>query len=70
MSLPVPEDICSPDRNARSVPPTLLHYTDVETALDRPERLARLSGLIADLRDERTVVVGTATTVPPERSRS
>jgi len=36
----------------------LLHYADVETAYDDPERIGRLAGLIDRLRDAETVVTG------------
>lgn len=36
----------------------LLHFADVETATDHPERIGRLAGLIDDRRDPQTVVTG------------
>jgi len=43
----------------------LLQYSDVESAHDRPERIGRLAGLLADLRDEHTLVVGTGDDTAP-----
>ena len=43
----------------------LLQYSDVENAYDDPERIARLAGLIDDLRDDDTVVVGTGDDFAP-----
>lgn len=45
--------------------PRILQYADLENALDRPERLGRLAGLIGDRRDDRTLVVGTGDTTGP-----
>jgi 2',3'-cyclic-nucleotide 2'-phosphodiesterase (5'-nucleotidase family) len=45
--------------------PVALHYSDLETALDRPDRLARLAGLVESLRDDRTLVVGTGDDCAP-----
>lgn len=43
----------------------LLHYSDLEGAHDEPERLARLAGLVSQLRDEATLVVGTGDNTAP-----
>ncbi|MFB6296141.1 MAG: bifunctional UDP-sugar hydrolase/5'-nucleotidase [Halobacteriales archaeon] len=43
----------------------LLQYSDIESAHDRPERIGRLAGLLADLRDEHTLVVGTGDDTAP-----
>jgi len=43
----------------------LLHYSDVENAHDHPERIARMAGLIAELRDDDTLVVGTGDDFAP-----
>ncbi|WP_158056384.1 bifunctional metallophosphatase/5'-nucleotidase [Halorussus halophilus] len=43
----------------------LLHYSDVENAYDRPERIGRLAGLLQSERDDSTVVVGTGDNVGP-----
>jgi len=43
----------------------LLHYSDLETALDDPEQSAALAGLIAAKRDESTVVVGSGDNTAP-----
>jgi 2',3'-cyclic-nucleotide 2'-phosphodiesterase (5'-nucleotidase family) len=45
--------------------PRLLHYSDLEAVFDSPERVARLAGLIAELRDEETLVVGTGDNTAP-----
>ena len=45
--------------------PRILHYSDLENAFDRPERLGRLAGTIDALRDPETVVVGTGDTLAP-----
>ncbi|WP_123535897.1 bifunctional metallophosphatase/5'-nucleotidase [Halosimplex salinum] len=45
--------------------PRLLHYSDIENAHDRPERMGRLAGTIDDRRDERTLVVGTGDDTAP-----
>lgn len=45
--------------------PVALHYSDLETALDRPARLARLAGLVTSCRDDRTLVVGTGDDCAP-----
>jgi 2',3'-cyclic-nucleotide 2'-phosphodiesterase (5'-nucleotidase family) len=45
--------------------PRLLHYSDLEGVFDSPERVARLAGLIAELRDEETLVVGTGDNTAP-----
>ncbi|WP_324756862.1 bifunctional metallophosphatase/5'-nucleotidase [Haloarcula sp. GH36] len=44
---------------------TLLHYSDIETALDDPERCARLAGAIDERRGADTVVVGTGDNTAP-----
>ncbi|WP_284007758.1 bifunctional metallophosphatase/5'-nucleotidase [Haloarcula pelagica] len=44
---------------------TLLHYSDVETALDDPQQCARLAGAIDARRDGDTVVVGTGDNTAP-----
>lgn len=36
----------------------ILHYADIENAFDAPERVGRLAGAIAALRDDSTVVTG------------
>ncbi len=43
----------------------LLQYSDVENAYDRPERIGRLAGLIGELRDDDTLVVGTGDNTGP-----
>jgi len=43
----------------------LLHYSDLETALDDPERCARLAGTLAARRDGDTVVIGTGDNTAP-----
>lgn len=40
------------------MPLRFLHFADVESAYDEPERLARLAGLIEERRDGRTIVTG------------
>jgi 2',3'-cyclic-nucleotide 2'-phosphodiesterase (5'-nucleotidase family) len=45
--------------------PRILHYSDIETAYDDPERIGRLAGLIEELRDEETLVVGTGDNTAP-----
>ena len=45
--------------------PRVLHYSDLEGVYDRPTRLARLAGRIADLRDERTLVCGSGDDTAP-----
>ena len=47
------------------MPARILQYSDVENAYDRPERIGRLAGLIEELRDEETLVVGTGDTIAP-----
>jgi 2',3'-cyclic-nucleotide 2'-phosphodiesterase (5'-nucleotidase family) len=43
----------------------LLHYSDLETALDEPDRCARLAGTIQARTDEETVVVGSGDNTAP-----
>ncbi|WP_129112630.1 bifunctional metallophosphatase/5'-nucleotidase [Halegenticoccus tardaugens] len=43
----------------------LLHYSDLENAYDDPARIGRLAGLVADRRDDRTLVVGTGDDTAP-----
>lgn len=43
----------------------LLQYSDIENAYDDPERIGRLAGLIEELRDETTLVVGTGDNTAP-----
>lgn len=43
----------------------LLHYADIENAYDDPERIGRLAGLIAHLRDEETVITGAGDNTAP-----
>lgn len=43
----------------------VLHYSDIEAAYDTPERVGRLAGTIAALRDESTLVFGTGDTTAP-----
>ncbi|SDJ36310.1 2',3'-cyclic-nucleotide 2'-phosphodiesterase/5'-or 3'-nucleotidase, 5'-nucleotidase family [Halovenus aranensis] len=43
----------------------LLHYSDLETALDEPEQCGALAGTIAALRDEETVLVGSGDNTAP-----
>ncbi len=43
----------------------LLHYSDVENAYDDPERIGRMAGLIAERRDDDTLVVGTGDDFSP-----
>ncbi|MFC7059598.1 bifunctional metallophosphatase/5'-nucleotidase [Halovenus salina] len=43
----------------------LLHYSDLETALDEPEQCGALAGTIEALRDEETVVVGSGDNTAP-----
>jgi len=45
--------------------PRLLHYSDLEGVFDNPERVARLSGLIDDLREPDTLVLGTGDNTAP-----
>jgi len=53
------------DRLPGSMTVRLLHYSDLETALDDPEQSAALAGLIASKRDESTVVVGSGDNTAP-----
>ena len=43
----------------------LLHYSDIENAHDRPERLGRLAGTIDRLRDDGTLVLGSGDDTGP-----
>ncbi|QLG63526.1 bifunctional metallophosphatase/5'-nucleotidase [Halorarum salinum] len=43
-------------------PPRLVHLSDLETLFDRPADAGRLAGAVGELRDGRTVVVGTGDT--------
>ncbi|PSP42564.1 bifunctional metallophosphatase/5'-nucleotidase [Halobacteriales archaeon QH_6_64_20] len=43
----------------------LVQYSDIENAYDDPERVARLAGLVNELRDGETIVVGTGDTLAP-----
>lgn len=43
----------------------LLQYSDVENAYDDPERIGQLAGLIEELRNEETLVVGTGDNTAP-----
>jgi 2',3'-cyclic-nucleotide 2'-phosphodiesterase (5'-nucleotidase family) len=43
----------------------LLHYADVESAYDEPERIGRLAGLVGHLRDVETVVCGSGDNTGP-----
>jgi 2',3'-cyclic-nucleotide 2'-phosphodiesterase (5'-nucleotidase family) len=43
----------------------LLHYSDLENVYDDPERVGRLTSLLADRRDADTVVVGTGDNTAP-----
>jgi 2',3'-cyclic-nucleotide 2'-phosphodiesterase (5'-nucleotidase family) len=45
--------------------PRLLQYSDLEGVYDDPDRLARLAGLLAARRDDRTLVVGTGDNTGP-----
>ncbi|WP_436927794.1 bifunctional metallophosphatase/5'-nucleotidase [Halosimplex amylolyticum] len=45
--------------------PRLLHYSDIENAFDRPERVGRLAGTIESIRDSETLVVGTGDDTAP-----
>ena len=45
--------------------PRLLQYSDLEGVYDDPDRLARLVGLLAARRDDRTLVVGTGDNTGP-----
>lgn len=35
--------------------PRVLHYSDIENARDRPERIRRLAATVADRRDRETL---------------
>lgn len=43
----------------------LLHYSDIETAYDAPERIDRLARLISERRDDTTLVIGTGDNLAP-----
>jgi 2',3'-cyclic-nucleotide 2'-phosphodiesterase (5'-nucleotidase family) len=43
----------------------VLHYSDLENAYDDPERIARLAGLIEELRGSETLLVGTGDDLAP-----
>jgi 2',3'-cyclic-nucleotide 2'-phosphodiesterase (5'-nucleotidase family) len=45
--------------------PRLLQYSDIENAYDNPERIGQLAGLIDELRDTNTLVVGTGDNTAP-----
>ncbi|WP_254535161.1 bifunctional metallophosphatase/5'-nucleotidase [Halomarina litorea] len=45
--------------------PRVLHYSDIEGVYDHPDRLARLAGRIAELRDDRTLVCGSGDNTAP-----
>ena len=45
--------------------PRVLHYSDLENAYDDPERIARLAGLLGELRGEDTLLVGTGDDLAP-----
>ena len=45
--------------------PRLLHYSDLENAYDTPERVARVAGLLADLRGPDTLVAGSGDNTGP-----
>ncbi|WP_135365760.1 bifunctional metallophosphatase/5'-nucleotidase [Halosimplex halophilum] len=45
--------------------PRLLHYSDLENAFDRPERVGRLAGTIESVRGPGTLVVGTGDQLAP-----
>ncbi|WP_226012875.1 bifunctional metallophosphatase/5'-nucleotidase [Halomicrobium salinisoli] len=47
------------------MPPTLLHYSDVENAYDDPDRIGRLAGRLRGLRDGAAVVCGTGDNTAP-----
>ncbi len=47
------------------MPPSLVHYSDVENAYDDPRSIGRLAGTIDSLRDDRTVVCGTGDDTAP-----
>jgi 2',3'-cyclic-nucleotide 2'-phosphodiesterase (5'-nucleotidase family) len=53
------------DERETEMGPRVLHYSDVENAFDRPERVGRLAGTLREARDEgsggtEAIVVGTA----------
>jgi len=43
----------------------VLHYSDIENAHDRPERLGRLAGTVDRLRDDETLVLGSGDDTGP-----
>ena len=43
----------------------LLHYSDLENALDSPDRVARIASYVARERDENTLVVGSGDSLGP-----
>jgi 2',3'-cyclic-nucleotide 2'-phosphodiesterase (5'-nucleotidase family) len=45
--------------------PRLLHYSDVENAYDDPDRIGRLAGTLAALRDDDALVVGSGDNTSP-----
>lgn len=45
----------------------LLQYSDIENAYDDSERIGRLAGLIEELRDETTLVIGIVTILASRR---
>jgi 2',3'-cyclic-nucleotide 2'-phosphodiesterase (5'-nucleotidase family) len=44
---------------------TILHYSDVETALDEPEQCGALAGTLDALRDDDTIVLGSGDNTAP-----
>ncbi len=47
------------------MPARVVHYSDLETVLDEPERAGALAATVERLRDERTLVVGTGDNTAP-----
>jgi 2',3'-cyclic-nucleotide 2'-phosphodiesterase (5'-nucleotidase family) len=45
--------------------PRVLQYSDLENAYDDPERIARLAGLLGELRGENTLLVGSGDDLAP-----
>ena len=45
--------------------PRILHYSDLENAFDRPERIGRLAGTVEGHRDDEALVVGTGDELAP-----
>lgn len=43
----------------------ILNYSDLELALDEPTKIAKLSGLIGNLRDEQTIICGSGDNTAP-----